>query len=203
MQREFEMSNSSKCGLLAAVVALTSGAASAETGWATPDRLQALSGTFVSSSVEEWYGGFGTREFVFDKGKWSLIFTHALDSGMTQRTFQFRTGGSYEVKQPSAAVKGAYHGVFNENWKHVTLLSDNPQIVGRMGMADCKLTVNLETDISKTGCASWKPVSECGQDHDLFAMDAKGVYFGVRPRDNNMCTPDKTPTVLLPPVIAR
>jgi hypothetical protein len=148
-------------------------------------------------------GGFGTREFVFDSGKWSLIFTHALDRKMTQRTFQFRTGGSYEVGKPSTAVKGAYHGVFNENWKHVTLLSGNPQTIARMGMADCKLTVNLETDISRTGCAAWRPVSECGQDHDLFAMDAKGVYFGVRPRDNNMCTPDKTPTALLPPVNAR
>jgi hypothetical protein len=197
------MSKIMQCGLLAAGVALAAGAARAETGWATADALRTLSGTYVSSGVEDWYGGFGTREFVFEKGTWSLIFTHALDRKMTQRTFQFRTGGTYEVRQPSTAVKGAFHGVFNENWKHVTLLSANPQVVARMGMADCKLTVNLETDISKTGCASWRPVSECGQDHDLFAMDAKGVYFGVRPRDNNMCTPDKTPTALLQPVIAR
>jgi hypothetical protein len=202
-QKEFEMRKSSTCGLLAAAFALATGAAVAETGWATPDKLQSLSGTYVSSGVEEWYGGFGTREFVFDSGKWSLIFTHALDRKMTQRTFQFRTGGSYKVQQPSAAVKGAYHSVFNEDWKHVTLLSENPQIIARMGMADCKLTVNLETDISRTGCAAWRPVSVCGQDHDLFGMDAKGVYFGVRPRDNNMCTPDKTPMALLPPVVAR
>jgi hypothetical protein len=191
------------CRLLAVAVALTAGAARAEPGWATADQIKVLSGTYASSSVEDWYGGFGIREFVFDKGTWSLIFTHALDRKMTQRTFQFRTGGSYDVTKPSLTVKGAFHGVFNENWKHVTLLSSNPQVVARLGMADCKLSVNLETDISKTGCAAWKPVSECGQDHDLIAMDAKGVYFGVRPRDNDMCTPDKTPTALLPPVIAR
>jgi hypothetical protein len=190
-------------GLLAAALVVGAGAACADSGWTPPDKLQTLSGTFVSSGVENWYGGFGTREFVFDKGQWSLIFTHALDAKMTQRTFQFRTGGSYRVEKPSAAVKGAHHGVFNEDWKHVTLLTRNPQIVAAMGMANCKLTVNLETDISRTGCASWLPVSECGQDHDLLAMDGKGVYFGVRPRDNNMCTPDKTPTALLPPVIAR
>ena len=197
------MSHRLTCGLMAASIALTAGAASADTGWATREALQSLSGTYVSSGVEEWYGGFGTREFVFNRGTWSLIFTHALDRGMTQRTFQFRTGGSYEVGRASSAVRGAFHGVFNENWKHVTLLSDHPQIIARLGMADCNLSVNLEADISRTGCAAWRPVSECGQDHDLFAMDSRGVYFGVRPRDNNMCTPDRTPTVLLAPVIAR
>ncbi len=63
-----------------------------------------------------------------------------------------------------------------------------------MGMADCGLTPNLETDISETGCAAWRPVSVCGQDHDLIAMTEGGVQFGVRPADNDMCTADKRPT---------
>ncbi len=187
----------------AGAVAFAVGQADAQTGWASPEQLQALSGTFVSSEVEQWYGGYGKREFVFDKGRWSLIFTHALDPKMAQRTFQFRTGGAYKVAKASPAVPGAHQSVFDEDWKHVTLLTDNPQIVAAMGMANCKLTLNLETDISKTGCAAWRPVAECGKDHDLLAMDGKGLYFGVRPRDNDMCTPDKTPTALLQPVVAR
>ena len=84
----------------------------------------------------------------------------------------------------------------------VTLLTYNPEIVAAMSMAECGLTCNLETDISETGCASWRPLAECGEDHDLFAMDAVGVYFRVRPADNDMCTPARTPTALLP-VVAR
>jgi hypothetical protein len=168
--------------------------------FAPRQELQSVHGTFRSAAAEPWYGGFGTREFTFADGRWQLIFTHALDPDMTMRTFQFRTGGPFEVGEPSRNVAGAFHGVFHENWKHVTLLTDDPEIIGAMGMAACGLIYNLETDISETGCAAWAPVAECGEDHDLFAMDRTGVYFGVRPDDNDMCTPDRTPTALLPAV---
>ncbi len=165
--------------------------------------LQSLSGTFVSPAPEPWYGGFGTREFVLHDGQWQLIFTHALDPAMTQRTFQFRTGGAYAVTGPSAMVEGAYEATFDEDWKHVTLLTAIPEVIAGMGMADCGLTPNLEMDISAAGCAAWRPVMECGQDHDLLALDAAGLHFGQRPADNDLCTPDRRPTALLPPVVAR
>ncbi|MGI1661947.1 hypothetical protein ACRDNQ_06880 [Palleronia sp. KMU-117] len=165
--------------------------------------LRTLHGTYVSPAVEEWYGGYGTREFVFADGQWSLIFTHALDPAMTMRTFQFRTGGAYRVGAASQIVEGAYDTVFDEDWKHVTLLTDVPEIIAGMGMADCGLTVNLETDISASGCAAWAPVAVCGEDHDLIALSDEGLHFGQRPADNDMCTADKRPTALLPAVVAR
>ena len=185
-----------------ALMAALAAPASAET-FADAATLQALSGTYVSPAVEDWYGGFGTREFIFRDGQWQLIFTHALDPAMTLRTFQFRTGGGYEVTAPSSAVAGAHEATFREDWKHVTLLTGIPEVIAGMGMADCGLTPNLETDISATGCAAWRPVAECGSDHDLLAMDAGGLYFGQRPADNDMCTPDKRPTALLGPVVPR
>ncbi|MEM1049297.1 MAG: hypothetical protein AAGL24_24300 [Pseudomonadota bacterium] len=172
-------------------------------GFADRASLQALSGIYESAAPEKWYGGYGTREFVFHNGTWSLIFTHALDRDMTQRTFRFRTGGPFEVGQESPAVDGAFHTVFHERWKHVTLLTDDTKLIEAFGFSECALKVNLEVDISQSGCARWKPVAECGEDHDLFAMDSNGVYFGVRPRDNDMCTADKTPTALLPAVVKR
>ncbi|MFN3225626.1 MAG: hypothetical protein ACE360_05185 [Hyphomicrobiales bacterium] len=187
--------------LLATAALACAGTALAQ-DFAPREDLEAVHGTYRSAEPEEWYGAYGTREFTFADGRWQLIFTHALDRDMTMRTFQFRTGGPFEIRELSETVDGAFHGVFHENWKHVTLLTDNPEIVAAMGMADCDLTYNLETDISLTGCGHWLPVAECGEDHDLFAMDEAGVYFGVRPRDNNMCTPDRTPTALLP-VLAR
>ncbi len=165
--------------------------------------LAELNGTFASAGAEPWYGGFGTREFVFANGNWSLIFTHALDPDMTLRTFQFRTGGTYRVGAASDVVPGAYRTQFNEDWKHLTLLTPDPQLAKAFEMGECGLTVNLEADISETGCAAWRPVAVCGQDHDLFALDDTGLRFGVRPQDNDMCTEDKTPTALLPAVIRR
>jgi hypothetical protein len=190
-----------KCTLLAAVAIACTSAASAQDFLPRADVL-AVNGTFRSAAPEPWYGGFGTREFTFADGQWQLTFTHALDPAMTMRTFQFRTGGPFRIGEASEAVAGAFDGVFHEDWKHVTLLTDNPEIIAGMGMADCSLTYNLEADISETGCAAWRPVAVCGEDHDLFAMDATGVYFGVRPADNDMCTPDRRPTALLP-VVAR
>ncbi len=171
----------------------------------TSDRaaLQALHGTFHSPAVEAWYGGYGTREFVFSGGQWSLIFTHALDPAMTQRTFRFRTGGAYRVGDPSPSVSGAFHTVFDEDWKHLTLLTPVAEIAAAMGLDQCGLTVNLEADISQTGCAAWRPVAECGEDHDLLALSDAGLHFGVRPADNDMCSADRTPTALLTAVVAR
>jgi hypothetical protein len=177
--------------------------ASAPADPAGVEALRSLHGTWVSPAVEEWYGGFGTREFVFSGGRWSLIFTHALDPQMTRRTFRFRTGGAYRVEEPSPVVEGAFHAVFDEDWKHVTLLTPVPEIVAAMGLADCGLTPNLETDISATGCAAWRPVAVCGEDHDLLALTAEGLHFGVRPADNDMCTSDRRPTALLPAVVTR
>jgi hypothetical protein len=96
---------------LASAAALLTALASptlAETGFSAAATLQSLRGTFASSAPEPWHGGFGTREFVFADGQWSLIFTHALDPAMTQRTFRFRTGGPFRVTGPSATVAGAH-----------------------------------------------------------------------------------------------
>lgn len=189
---------------LAALLCAAPAVVPADTGgWADATTLATLAGTWASPAPEPWYGGFGTREFVFRDGAWSLTFTHALDPAMSVRTFRFRTGGGYEVKGPGA-VAGAFHTVFDEDWKHVTLLTPDPGLAAAMGMAACGLTVNLEADISETGCAAWAPVAVCGEDHDLFGMNPEGgLHFGVRAADNDMCTPDKTPTALLPAVVAR
>lgn len=163
--------------------------------------LERLSGTYASTAPEPWYGGYGTRRFTFENGRWSLVFTHALDPAMQRRTFSFRTDGPYRVGAPSTSVAGAFEAVFSEDVKRVTLLTDDPAIIQAFGFASCGLSLNVEVDISAKGCAGWKPVSVCRDDHDLLAVDAAGLHFGVRPRDNDMCRPERRPTALLMPVV--
>ena len=162
--------------------------------------LESLHGVFASTAPEPWYGGYGTRRFTFENGHWSLVFTHALDPEMRRPTFAFRTFGPYRIGAPSPAVPGAFEAVFLEDAKLVTLLTADPAVIAAFGFAGCGLGTGVEVDISVRGCAGWKPVAICREDHDLLAQSPAGLHFGVRPRDNDMCTPDRRPTALLPPV---
>lgn len=185
----------------ASLALLSSGAALAADKFGGKDELTTLSGVYASSAPEPWYGGYGTRRFTFENGTWGLTFVHALDPQMTQKTFSFRTAGPYRIEAPSAVVPGAFEAVFVEKVKYLTLLTSDANIIQAFGLAACGLTLNAEKDISVSGCAAWRPVSVCSEDHDLLAISAEGLQFGVRPADNDMCTPDKRPTALLQPVV--
>lgn len=164
-------------------------------------QLQTLSGTYTSLSAEDWgRGTFGTREFSFDKGKWTLRFTLALNPKMENKVFEFRTLGTYKVLGKAKNVE-AYEAIFYEDKKFVTLKTSNQELIKNFGLASCGLSTGVEKDISVEGCALWPSVKDCDEDHDLLALDADGqLYFGVRPADNNMCSSDKRPNKLLPPV---
>lgn len=186
------------------VACAATGTTAAQTPRGTLHALETLSGVYASAAPESWYGSWGTRHFAFENGRWELNFTHALDPNMEKKTFRFRTLGPYRVAGSVASVPGSFHAVFVEAQKFVTLLTDDPAIVAAMGLAACGLKLNVEIDISQTGCGHWKPVAQCSEDHDLVALDGDRLWFGVRPRDNDMCTPDKRPTALLePPVVKR
>jgi hypothetical protein len=167
-------------------------------------QLATLAGIYASPTAEPWYGAWGRREFGFRDGSWTLVFTLALDPAMERPVFRFRTGGPYQLLGHSAAVPGAFEAVFFEDSKHVTLLATDTAVAAAFGLAGCGLAPGIERDISEQGCAGWRPVATCREDHDLLALDADGgLRFGVRPRDNDMCTPDRRPTALLPPVRRR
>jgi hypothetical protein len=185
------------------IAALLCQPAGAETAYQDADAIAALNGTWASPASEDWgRGTFGTRSFTFADGTWSLDFALALDPGMNAKVFEFHTTGTYDVLAPSATVPGAFDMLFREEIKAVTLRATDPGLIEAFGLAGCNLTPDVKTDISATGCAIWKPVAECGVDHDLLALDAdQNLYFGVRPADNDMCTPDKRPTALLPAVV--
>lgn len=168
----------------------------------TKIKLENLSGKYSDSKPIDWgRGTYSKREFTFKDQQWSLTFTLGLDPELKHQVFQFRTYGKYTVQQPSKEVKNAYEAIFTEEKKFVTLKTDDPRLIKGFGFTACDLTLNKEKDISITGCALWRSVSECSEDHDLLSLDAKGnLYFGVRPSDNDMCTADKRPHQLTPPV---
>jgi hypothetical protein len=169
------------------------------------EALQNLKGTYKDPKPVDWgRGTFGTREFTFNKGKWTLNFILALDPEMKNQVFVFRTVGTYKVLDKSATVPDAYNAVFLESKKFVTLKTGDAQLAQAFGLAQCGFVKDVEKDISITGCSLWKSVKECNEDHDLLSLDKEGkLYFGRRPADNDMCTPEKRPTVLTPPVVRK
>jgi hypothetical protein len=190
--------------LCAFSLAFTAHAQSADNSKRMRDReqLATLSGTYASSAIEPWYGAWGRREFAFDQGRWSLKFVFALDPAMQMRVFEFRTLGTYYVGTQNKAVPEAFDTLFLEDQKFVTLLTPDTELAKKFGFGNCGLTNGVEKDISVSGCANWKPVAMCNQDHDLLAIDAKGgINFGVRPMDNDMCSHAKRPKALLQAVV--
>lgn len=164
-------------------------------------KLQALSGTYQDAEPYAYGDAYGQRIFTFDKGRWTLQFTLGLDPQLTQPVFEFRTYGTYQVLEPSEVVDQAFNALFLEEKKFLTLKTDQAPLVAAFGLDGCGLTKDVEQDISTTGCSVWAPVAQCNEDHDLLAIDEAGdVYFGIRPPDNNMCTADRRPTALTPPV---
>lgn len=66
-------------------------------------KLESLSGTYADPNPYPYGQAFGTRVFSFDKGKWTLLFTLALDPNMNMKVFEFRT---YGVQGAGAFLEG-------------------------------------------------------------------------------------------------
>ena len=164
-------------------------------------RLEQLAGTYADAKPYAYGNAWGKRVFTFDKGKWTLNFTLSLDPEMKMPVFRFRTLGKYQLEKRSALVPNTYEAVFFEEKKFLTVLAEDPSLIKAFGFDACQLTPKIEKDISETGCLAWKPVATCPGDYDLLSLDKEGMlYFGERPTDNDMCSPDKRPTKLTPPV---
>lgn len=165
-------------------------------------KLEKLSGTYADATPYNYGKAWGKRVFTFDKGKWTLVFTLALDPNLQMPVFEFRTFGRYKLQEKSASVADTYNAIFYEDKKFITVKTTDENLIQAFGFKPCAITPNIEKDISETGCSAWKSVAACPGDHDLLSLDKNGnLYFGERPADNDMCTPEKRPTKLTPPVI--
>ena len=165
-------------------------------------KLENLSGTYADAKPYAYGQAWGKRVFTFDKGKWTLNFTLALDPEMKMQVFQFRTLGTYKVQDKSSKVADSYNAVFYEEKKLLTLKTSDENLIKAFGFAPCNMIKDVEQDVSGKGCPGWKSVAECPADNDLLSLDKDGkLYFGNRPQDNDMCSPEKRPTSLTPPVI--
>lgn len=165
--------------------------------------LETLAGTYVSVGAENWYRGYDTRAFSFDKGKWELTFVSALDPGMTQKVFEFHAEGPYKLAGTSNTqgrirydlLRGREGRDLEDDRRQVDRGDGDGRLQSQTQREDRHLEVRLCT-------------LEAGR-----PMSRRSRSAGYRccrqalPRrsggHDDMCTPDKRPTALLPAVIKK
>ncbi|MEB3237439.1 MAG: hypothetical protein VKO64_07425 [Candidatus Sericytochromatia bacterium] len=107
--------------------------------------------------------------------------------------------GPYSIGAPSGSVPGAYDAVFGITRKTVTAHSAGAAgYLDSVGGAVKGFKAGVPLDITQSGfpALGQYPVSMVSADYDLMKLDGDKLYFGDRPKDNNMGSPDKRPTSL-------
>lgn len=146
-------------------------------------------------------GAFAVRGFRLLDNLWQVDYTLYQDHELQKPVFLFQGEGSYEIEGPSPKVKGAFNGIFKISKKYLTLLTDDKDTVKNYGFDIYKLVKGQKMDISETGCSFLPPVNEYDKEYDIIKTDGNELYFGKRPKDNNITKPEKRPAELGLPLV--
>ena len=190
-------------GLAAGCATSSGSSAGASAGPTTHVKPQDLEGAWTSAACEamppqaDGSRTYFKRHFTLTQKDWELHFQAFGDPGCSVKLFTARVKGPYTLVKDSERVPGATEGNFQFAHQYMTAyvqpVADWFQ-GARCGTGPWKLGEEQET--SSTGCVFLKPVAACGMDHDVVKVDGQRLFFGHRPADNDMCTPDKRPSAL-------
>jgi len=158
-----------------------------------------LTGRWRNACTPNGQGGGFSLDFEFTRGEWRLDYVTYAEPTCATRSVTVHIDGPYELGAASAAVPGAYEGVFRFTRKTVTAHNDGA-VAFLNGAAACPgpFVVDSARDISASGCGGLgqQPISQCGQDFDLVSISGDSLRFGQRPADNNLCTVERRPAAL-------
>lgn len=204
------MNRFSRLLLSAATLTLAAGCATsstssgtASTGASTHVKPQTLEGSWTSAVCESMAPNpdgsrtYFKRHFTLTQKEWTLHFQAFGDAACTAKLFTARVEGPYTLLQDSAQVPGATEGNFQFARQYMTAYVQ--PVADWFQGAKCgsgPWKVGEEKETSTTGCVFLRPVAACGTDHDVVKVEGKQLFFGRRPADNDMCTPDKRPQAL-------
>jgi len=142
-----------------------------------------------------------TLDFTIADPAWSVDYAVYADAACAEKLLTVHIEGTYAIGAPSA-VAGAYDARFAFTRKVVTPHVDaaTQLLASPEGCARDGFVTGAPTDVSDAGCAGLgqRPVAACPADYDIVRVADGGLTFGLRPADNDMCTPDKRPKALAP-----
>lgn len=160
-----------------------------------------FTGTWKSVAAERVGNlGFRTREFTLAEGRWKIDVVFYEDEKLTKPVFSFVGEGSYKFGEPSLTATGANDSIFYFSKKSLTLLTESEAAIKPFGFDACGLNKGATKDITSDGCGDFTSVAICGQEYDLVKIEGNQLQLGARPSDGNMCTEEKRPKSLGPPL---
>ncbi|NTX51467.1 hypothetical protein HUA74_30400 [Myxococcus sp. CA051A] len=164
-------------------------------------RPQDLAGTWDSATCEAVPNGDGSnnylqRHFQLTESDWTLRLDFFRDAGCQTKLFTARVVGPYSLGQDSEKVSGATEGTFTFGERYLTAhLQPLADVFTQSGCGTGAWTVGVEQPVPGA-CLSFKPLTECGRDHDVVKVEGTQLFFGQRPADNDLCAPEKRPQAL-------
>jgi hypothetical protein len=160
-----------------------------------------LTGNWISLAAEKTgTGNYSIREFRFTNRNWQVRATVFADSLMQDAIFTFRAVGTYTIGAPSSNLTATYNATFFFGQKFLTLKSTDTMRVKSTGLSSCDLKPGVETDITTTGCSYFASRTACGMEFDLVSLENGILRLGERPASGGMCSEDRRPVRLGPPL---
>ncbi|MEB3299695.1 MAG: hypothetical protein VKO21_09450 [Candidatus Sericytochromatia bacterium] len=138
-------------------------------------------------------------DFDIQSSTWKVDYTVFGDLQGAVPFVTIHIEGPYEITGPSTAVAGAFEGRFGITKKTLMPRSTYAaEYLNSLNQAATGFKADEALDITSTGFAPFGqyPVSEVDADYDILKVEGDKLYFGARPDDNNMGTPEKRPTAL-------
>ncbi len=170
-------------------------------GYIDPNQRKGeIAGHWISSYPEKTASGnFGIREFTFDNDNWEVKSTIYQDSLLQNAIFTFRAVGKFTF-QSFAKLMGTRNVIFRFDRKFLTASTKDSAILTKAGLGDCGLPFIREIDITETGCSYLVSKVVCAQEYDLVSLKNDTLFLGARPLSGGMCSEDKRPVALGPPL---
>jgi hypothetical protein len=169
----------------------------------TPPIVGGWSSVCFPLSYEDGTEGFAQLVFDMTPTTWSLDYTMFDDAACTSRLGTTHIDGPWVVEKPSTTLPGAFEARFDFAHRTITPHVDGfIAFLQSMACGKAPYAVGTPQDILASGCPNlgFQPLEACRADYDLVFVNGGTLQFGARPKDNNLCTPDRRPTALGSPL---
>ena len=180
-------------------------AASAPVSQENSDPKAALAASMVGkweSACFPMNGNHAKLLFDIAADKWHLDFMSFSDEGCKTGMMTMGIDGPWKLTVSSSVAEGVYEAEFGFAQRAVT-----PHVEGAVGflsgLKPCggeeAFAVGQAKSVHDVGCPNLGvyPSADCSTDYDIVTVKGDTLFFGERPKDNNMCSADKRPKKLV------
>ncbi|MGL5012587.1 MAG: hypothetical protein ACRC6I_22185 [Paracoccaceae bacterium] len=146
-----------------------------------------LDGRWISVAPENIGQMYATRDFTFDGDAWSITFKAFADAERAAPMFTLQVDGHFRLGGESAAVPGAWNGVFGAFDKTVT--AHSAAAVEMFGGMGCTLEIDQPFDLTDKACGFFHATMDTLGEYDLVALKDGQLFLGDRSGDLTKARP--------------